>query len=324
MARRSAPGNAEGLRLRALDLLNNFEEELRSGNLRTKVQGLVPVFHAIRDLGSSLLPDHANAMDRILAYLNTYPMLIIPGDELMVVSGINEWARRVRQLRVEQGWAILSGEAVKDMREDASHEGESLSLFGADGSDLSTMKVTDYILTSIERDREAADRWHQANSIRKLDMSVQDKIIKFLLQNVGRPVTGEELRYLARDNSEWARRVRELRTEEGWKITTKTTGNPDLPVGTYLLESDKQAEAHDRHIKDDVRVAVLKRDKYTCQYDACGWSRTAWTADDPRHLELHHKQRHADGGANSVENLITYCNIHHDTVHREEGKARRA
>jgi hypothetical protein len=33
----------------------------------------------------------------------------------------------------------------------------------------------------------------------------------------------EELKYLAKDKKEWARRVRELRTEQGWPIVTKKT-----------------------------------------------------------------------------------------------------
>ncbi|MFR5760709.1 MAG: HNH endonuclease [Oscillospiraceae bacterium] len=42
--------------------------------------------------------------------------------------------------------------------------------------------------------------------------------------------------------------------------------------------------------------------------------------DDPRKmLELHHKQQHKDGGENTVENLITLCNVCHDAIHRQKG-----
>ena len=38
---------------------------------------------------------------------------------------------------------------------------------------------------------------------------------------------------------------------------------------------------------------------------------------DPRKfLELHHVHHHVRGGANSVENLITLCNVDHDLEHR--------
>ena len=59
----------------------------------------------LRDLGSSLIPKHeaASARERVLAYFQRYPRTIIDGDELMVVSGIAEWARRVRKIRVQFG-----------------------------------------------------------------------------------------------------------------------------------------------------------------------------------------------------------------------------
>ena len=84
----------------------------------------------------------------------------------------------------------------------------------------------------------------------------EGKIIEYFRRNVGKIVTGEEIAYLANGNSEWARRCRELRTEDGWPIVTKSSGRPDLPVGAYVLEEDKQAEPHDRKIPDKVRIEV--------------------------------------------------------------------
>ena len=88
----------------------------------------------------------------------------------------------------------------------------------------------------------------------KEKISVRDKILKFLRENVGIQVTGEELRYVAGDKTEWARRVRELRTEFGWPVATKTTGNPELPMGVYVLQADRQSPEHDRDIPDEVRT----------------------------------------------------------------------
>jgi 5-methylcytosine-specific restriction endonuclease McrA len=34
-------------------------------------------------------------------------------------------------------------------------------------------------------------------------------------------------------------------------------------------------------------------------------------------LELHHVKHHATGGDNSVENLITLCNVCHDVTHKK-------
>jgi len=53
------------------------------------------------------------------------------------------------------------------------------------------------------------------NEIRKKNVSVTEKIIEYFRKNVGQEITGEELKYLAKDKKEWARRVRELRTEKG-------------------------------------------------------------------------------------------------------------
>jgi hypothetical protein len=310
MPRRSKPQDAEALRQQLIELLKNFRKELETGNLRTKVLALVPAHHLLRDLGSSLVPpkEAGSARDRILLYFRKYPRIVIGGSELMVVSGINEWPRRVRELRVEFGWAILSGTTAKQMME----EGE----FDIKGVDVGRMKTDDYILIRDDQDRDSAHRWHGANVIRRKKLAVRDKILEYLRLNVGREVTGEELRYVANEKTEWARRVRELRTELGWPVVTKATGRPDLPVGVYVLEQDRQSPAHDRKIPDPVRAAVLKRDKYRCV--KCGWSHQDWNRSDPRFLELHHVEHHARGGSNEEDNLITVCTVCHDDIHRRE------
>jgi heterodisulfide reductase subunit B len=166
-----------------------------------------------------------------------------------------------------------------------------------------------------DEDRDAAYRWNGLNEIRKKQISVKDKIVEYMRRNIGVQVTGEELKYLAKDNKEWARRIRELRTEDGWPIATKNSGRADLPVGVYVLEEDRQAFEHDRKIPDPVRIEVLQRDDSKCI--SCGWSRNMLSPDDPRKmLELHHKQHHKDRGENTAENLITLCNVCHDQVHR--------
>ena len=66
---------------------------------------LVNVLHQFRQLGISLNDElsSASARDRILAYLRKYAGQVIAGDELMIISGIQEYARRIRELRVEFG-----------------------------------------------------------------------------------------------------------------------------------------------------------------------------------------------------------------------------
>lgn len=314
MPRRSDPQDPEALQDELFELLTNFSEKLKSDDLRAKVVSLVPVFHTLRDLGSSLISKDIapSARDRILAYLRQYPLTVIDGDELTVVSGINEWARRVRELRVQFGWWIYSGLTFKQMAQD---DPDVASSFLELGIDVDSIKPDQYVLMRTEQDRDAALRWNVLNEIRKKKTSVKNKIIEYFRKNVGRQVTGEELSYLANGAKEWARRVRELRTEDGWPIVTKNTGREELPVGVYVLEEDRQAYEHDRKIPDPIRVAVLKRDNFSCVN--CGWNRSMRSPDDPRKtLELHHIKPHADGGENTEENLETLCNICHDDKHR--------
>ena len=113
------PVTSEKCRRDLEDLIRNFETHLRGGELRTKVLALIPVFQGLRDLGKSLIPNELAraARDRILYYFRQYPKVVINGNELLVVSGIQEYARRLRELRVQQGWAIASGVTIKDMCE---------------------------------------------------------------------------------------------------------------------------------------------------------------------------------------------------------------
>ncbi|MHB8968236.1 MAG: HNH endonuclease [Thermoleophilia bacterium] len=291
-------------------LIRNFEAELHSDSLRSKVLALVPIFHSLRDLGKALLPpgkDTSSARDRILFYFRKYPKSVIDGDELLVVSGIQEYARRIRELRVQFGWSIASGVTIKEISQEEA---------GDIPEELRKMKPSEYVLLEIDQDREAAHRWNVANTIRRKKGSVHDKVLEYLRENVGQIVTGEELRYVAGNKTEWARRVRELRTEFGWPIATKSTGRPDLPVGAYTLEADRQSPVHDRNIPDNVRREVLRSDRYRCT--ECDWSHEEWNPSDPRHLELHHIKHHARGGKNVKENLRTLCTLCHDQIHKKE------
>lgn len=301
----------ETIRQKIKDLIDHFPSLLEKGGLRQQVLGLVPVFKQLRNLGKSLIKtdNPLSARERILFYFKKYPNTPISGDELLVVSGIQEYARRIRELRVQLGWSIISGVTVKEMSESTKEVVHGQEI-------LSHMKPSDYMLTSLKCDRDAAYRWNQANSLRKKPISTRDKILEFFRQNIGRSISGEELRYLAAGRTEWARRVRELRTEFGWPIVTRNTGREDLDVGIYVLEADRQSPVHDRKIPDEVRMEVLERDRYKCR--KCGWSHEKYSRSDPRHLELHHVKHHAKGGENTEANLITICTSCHDKVHRDE------
>lgn len=313
MKSRSHLVQADQLRRQLIELLKNFEHHLKHSALRQRVRELIPANCLLRELGGSLIvaDTRLSARDRILAYLRKHIGQVIDGDELMVVAGISEYARRIRELRVEHGWSILSGNTARDMRERAGIDLSELPC-----EDLPPqMRPDQYLLQEDRQDRDAAHRWHSANRIRKRNLGVKEKLLEYFRENIGTRITSEELRYVAREKSEWARRTRELRTEEGWPIVTRFNGDPNLPIGVYILARDEQAPAHDRHIKEIDRREVMRRDNYSCRWAGCGWSKELYNSD-PRYLEVHHIRHHKRGGANVPDNLVTLCNLHHDEHHR--------
>lgn len=292
-------------------LISDFSDPARSSNdIRTRVLALIPAFHLLRRIGINIIPegDKSAARSRILLYFQKYPETILDSEELLVVSGITDYQRRIRELRTQFGWPVLSGTTVRSMVAEGEWDNTS--------ADVSAIRPDQYFFLSSGQDRDAALRWNFSNEIRRKSISVKDKLLEYFRRNIGRNITGEELAYLAKDAKEWARRVRELRTEEGWPIKTRNTGRPELPVGVYVLEEDKQAEQHDRKIDDVVRVKVLERDHFSCR--KCGWSPADRKPGDPRQfLELHHLEYHVEKGGNAAENLIAICNVHHDYIHKK-------
>ncbi len=287
--------------------------DLDADELRDSAQALVKAKEAVKEIGKSLLPEATSGRERILNYLLSFPRTPIPGKELGAVAGIKEYARRIRELRKERGWPVYSGITIREMM----YEGDLFEPDVPEGA--KEMDRDDYILLDTERDEEAAERWKTANKIRNMDGSLQDRLLKFFRENVGEPVTGEELRYVANGAQSWPRRVRELRTEEGWPVRTRNTGRPDLEQGEYILEEDRQDEPHDRDIPDMVRSKVLDRDGHECR--KCGWdyAKGEKNPHGPRtKLEVHHTRPHVEGGENNKDNLVTLCNVCHDEVHRTD------
>src|SRR5690242_10894422 len=78
-------------------------------------------------------------------------------------------------------------------------------------------------------EREMTDKKEQR-------LGARNKLRAHFLQNIGRVMSSEELRAVAGNQSEWGRRVRELRTEEGYLILTHNDRS-ELKPGQYLLET---------------------------------------------------------------------------------------
>jgi hypothetical protein len=279
--------------------LDKYRSSYAGLTWREKVLLLVDLAGGVKKLGVRSNPIAANvgARERIRLYLRENAGVVVTAQELEVVSGISEYGRRVRELRVQDGYKILTG---------CSNDPEA----GV------SLRASEYLLLEIEPDVAAARRWHIANRIRRETRGgSRGRLLRYFLENVGEVVTTEELAYVAKAR-EYGRRVRELRTQEGYAIATRFTGRPDLKMGEYILESaDRIAEPHDRNIPFEVARAVYERDHSTCRL--CGWNRDKWTREDPRILELHHISEHAKGGRNIPENLVVLCTRCHDDIHAE-------
>ena len=129
------------------------------------------------------------------------------------------------------------------------------------------------------------------------------------LGNIGRIMDSDELREVAGGISEWARRVRELRTEEGYLILTHNDLS-ELKPGQYVLRSPKPEPAFAREISKETRAFVLDRNGFTCQM--CGATAGEPHPYDPtRKTRLHigHIIDKSMGGTDEASNLRAICSI---------------
>lgn len=119
----------------------------------------------------------------------------------------------------------------------------------------------------------------------------------------------EELRAVAGGITEWARRVRELRNEEGFQILTHNDRS-DLKQGQYLLLDSKPQPAFQRSMSKETRSQVLDRNGFTCQM--CGAVAGEPHPYDPgRKTRLHigHIVDKSLGGTDELTNLRAICSV---------------
>ncbi len=139
--------------------------------------------------------------------------------------------------------------------------------------------------------------------------SARTKLREYFLNNIGRIMDTKELRAVAGGISEWARRVRELRTEEGYRILTHHDRS-DLKPGQYVLMDPKPAPAFERAISKETRALVLDRNGFTCQM--CGAAAGESHPYDPtRKTRLHigHIIDKSQGGTDDPGNLRAICSV---------------
>jgi HNH endonuclease len=135
------------------------------------------------------------------------------------------------------------------------------------------------------------------------------KLRQHFLDNIGKVMSSAELQVVAGGTSEWARRVRELRTEEGYQILTHNDRS-ELKPGQYLLLDPIPKPAFERGISKETRAFVLDRDGYTCQM--CGAVAGEPHPLDPTrktHLHLGHIVDKSQGGNDEPYNLRALCSV---------------
>ncbi len=140
-------------------------------------------------------------------------------------------------------------------------------------------------------------------------MSAKSRIKAFFIENVGVVVTAKQLQEQAAPVSEWARRVRELRDEEGWPIVTNHD-SADLKPGEYKLERlppENPNVEFQRGISQKLRAEVLDRNGFTCQM--CGKTPGEIDPETGRKVRLHigHIVDKSLGGKDEASNLRTLC-----------------
>lgn len=132
-------------------------------------------------------------------------------------------------------------------------------------------------------------------------------ILEFLLANVGRVLESREIQAASGGAVEWARRVRELRNEEGYQILTHKDRS-DLKPNQYLLVSTKRQPAFCRNISKETRAQVLERNGYTCQM--CGLAAgdpDPFNPDRTVRLTMGHIVDKSKGGDDTPQNLRAVC-----------------
>ena len=135
------------------------------------------------------------------------------------------------------------------------------------------------------------------------------RIREYLVENVGKIVTSDILKEVSGGKSEWARRVRELRNEDGMNIVTHNDRS-ELKPGQYILVDLKPMPSFERGISKETRAYVLDRNGFTCQM--CGAAAGEPNPfDQGRKTRLHigHIIDKSMGGSDEPNNLRAICSV---------------
>lgn len=193
---------------------------------------LVQVHHHLRDLGASigasLAPENSNSgRARLIAYFRAQTGKIVHTDELMIVAGIGDYPRRIRELRSQEGWPIISGLAVRDMRQLAKGDRDALRTVP------SAIAPDEYLLLQDRQDKAAPARWTEIAAMRKREAPVRTIIREFFERFPNQHITAEELRYLVGNDSAWTSAMLEI-VANSCEIDGADLKSTKVPAGIFV------------------------------------------------------------------------------------------
>ena len=232
MARRSQTADPELLRTRLIELLHDLPERLAHGTVGEQVGELVQVHHHLRDLGASigstLAPeDSGSGRARLIAYLRAQTGRIVHTDELMIVAGIGDYPRRIRELRSQAGWPIVSGLALRDLRTlPVSREALKAVPSG--------VAPDEYLLLEDLQDRQAPERWTACGLMRDTGAPARSLVREYFERFPGQRITAEELRYLVGNKTDWVPGIADL-FASGRMIEGADLAAANSPPGIFIL-----------------------------------------------------------------------------------------
>lgn len=144
----------------------------------------------------------------------------------------------------------------------------------------------------------------------KKGSSAKSRIKDFFLRNINVVVSNRDIQQAAGHGvTEWARRVRELREQEKWKIMTHNDLEA-LSPGQYMLIEKPPAKPtinFEDSISAKLRAEVFDRNGFTCQ--SCGLCPGDIDPYTNRKVRLHvgHIKDRSLGGKAELSNLRTLC-----------------
>jgi hypothetical protein len=137
-------------------------------------------------------------------------------------------------------------------------------------------------------------------------MGARDRIRQFFEANVGVVLTTQQIREIA-GISEYGRRIRELRDQEGLQIKSHVDRS-DLKPGEYILVAIERKPFISKGISPPLRNEILERNGFTCQLCGAGpGDSDPFNPNRKVRLHIDHIKPLSQGGTNDKSNLRVVC-----------------